>query len=83
MTLYLINESAINRKSIVESVENYCVRICGEYGLKYTDRVRQNFTESSIIKKNIKQIDENILPKLENDTQEKIKAYLSSRQSPK
>ncbi|MBL0342687.1 MAG: hypothetical protein IPP71_18420 [Bacteroidetes bacterium] len=47
---YLINESGMNKKEENESVENYCKRICKQFKLTYSDRIRQNFNGSDVKK---------------------------------
>ena len=40
---YLTNESKLNSKGETESVKNYCKKVCNEFNLTYSDRVRQKF----------------------------------------
>jgi hypothetical protein len=77
----LINDAEISKKESNEIPEKYCKRICENYGLKYTDRVRQNFNGDKS-KKHYKEVTELILPFIDEITKDKIQKYLDSKNPP-
>lgn len=78
----LINEAEIIKKESDEIPETYCKRICENYKLKYTDRVRQNFNGNKS-KKHYKELTELILPCIDVTIKDKIQKYLDSKNPPK
>jgi hypothetical protein len=78
----LINEAEIIKKESDEIPETYCKRICENYKLKYTDRVRQNFNGKKS-KKHYKELTELILPCIDVTIKDKIQKYLDSKNPPK
>lgn len=74
----IINASSIDKKDETESVESYCKRVCEQYKLTYTDRIRQNFNGSNVAKTR-KELIEKVLPLLDTETQNKIQKYLDSK----
>lgn len=70
-----ISETEIMRKGETEGVETYCKRVCGQYNLPYTDRVRQNFHNRGTAKHK-EMIIENILPNVPEIIQNKLLLYL-------
>lgn len=78
----LVNESMTDVKKENENVLQYCKRICQKYGLKFTDRVRQGFSNSRNVS-NIEKVKNLILPKIDQESKEMIINYLDSKQGPK
>lgn len=78
----LINKIGIDKKDETESATVYCERICGNFKLPYTDRVRQNYNVNEN-KKLIKELTEKVLPLIDNETKILVKKYLDNKQPPK
>lgn len=72
---YLANVAEVIPKAEVESIDDYCKRVCAKYNLPFTDRVRQGFQKSNS-KANIKKIKELIFPKIDDIAKAKINVYL-------
>lgn len=77
----LINEAEIIKKESNEIPAKYCKRICENYKLKYTDRVRQNFNGNKS-KKHYEELIERILPCIDVTIKDKIQKHLDSRNLP-
>jgi hypothetical protein len=75
----LMNDSGTIRRYESESVENYCKRICDEFKLKYTDRVRQNFDITADTKDNRTKLKSRLLPIIETETKVKLLQYLDTK----
>jgi len=78
----LINKIGIDKKDETESATVYCERICGNFKLPYTDRVRQNYNVNEN-KKLIKELTEKVLPLIDNETKILVEKYLDNKQPPK
>jgi hypothetical protein len=78
----LINENGIDEKDDSESATVYCKRICDKFKLPYTDRVRQNYKVKET-KKLIQELNEKVLPLIDDETKNLIGKYLDSKQPPK
>ncbi len=78
----LVNESKLIPKYENESVQKYCEKICKEFKLTYSDRVRQNFNGSNT-KLNRKKVTELILPIINKEASKKINEYLTNKDLPK
>ena len=78
----LINKTGINQKGITESATVYCQRICLEFRLPYTDRVRQNYNINET-KKLVKELKQIVLPKINTETKILIEKYLDKNQPSK
>lgn len=73
---YLIDKSgSIKRGS--ENAEEYCKKVCKEFSLDYTDRVRQNFSPSVNTEANRRKVISIILPSIPESSQNAINAYLT------
>lgn len=77
----IINEAEIIKKESNEIPATYCKRICENYKLKYTDRVRQNFNGKKS-QKHYKELIERILPCIDVTIKDKIQKHLDSRNPP-
>ena len=77
-----INESELIKKGESESVEEYCKRICKNYNLVYTQRVRQNFNNRAT-PKNLLKLKELILPAIDKETNNRIIEYLDKKDKSK
>jgi hypothetical protein len=75
----LINDSKTIIRTQNENAENYCRRICAQFDLPYTDRVRQNFDGKSNTKKNRQNLRNMLLPNIEAETQIKLQHYLDTK----
>lgn len=75
----LINDSKTIIRVQNENAENYCRRICAQFDLPYTDRVRQNFDGKSNTKKNRQNLRNMLLPNIEAETQIKLQHYLDTK----
>jgi hypothetical protein len=75
----LMNDSGTIRRYESESIENYCKRICEEFKLKYTDRVRQNFDSTADTKDNRIKLKSRLLPIIETETKDKLLQYLDTK----
>lgn len=71
----LVNESACIPKKANESVEVYTKNVCSNFGLKYTNRVRINFSNRST-DKNLDIVKLLILPFIDFKTKARIEAHL-------
>jgi hypothetical protein len=78
----LINKIKLHEKLEDESAEMYCKKICGEYNLKYTDKVRQNYY-SHWTQRNIKSLKSSLLPLIDKDTRKRISQYLDNNHTTK
>lgn len=76
---WIINDAGVRIKEETEGIEAFCKRICSEYDLRYSDRVRQCYNGSNT-KRNIEKIQTEILPKIEKDCREKLDIYLQNKQ---
>jgi len=72
----LIDKSGISKIGI-KSVKDFCTEICNKYDLPYTDRVRQNFN-SNLIDKNLKIIEDRILPHINQTDRDQIVTFLKN-----
>lgn len=60
--------------------ENYCKKICEDYSLNYTNRVRVNFTQNiSPTKKQLSKVIESIIPLLNEELKTKINEYINNK----
>lgn len=60
--------------------ENYCKKICKDYYLNYTDRVRVNFTQNiTPTNKQLSKVSLSILPMLTSDIKLKINNYINNK----
>lgn len=75
----LINDSGTIVREQNENIENYCKRICEQFDLPYTARVRQNFNLTSNTKKNRQNLRNRLLPNIEAETQIKLQHYLDTK----
>ena len=80
----LLHESGFKKRDTYnETITNYCIRICENYNLTYTDRVRQNFNpDDTPTPRNITKVKELIFPLIDEATKEAITEYLNSKQPP-
>jgi len=80
----LLHESGFKKRDTYnETITNYCIRICENYNLTYTDRVRQNFDpDDTPTPRNITKVKELIFPLIDEATKEAITEYLNSKQPP-
>jgi len=78
----LINKIGIDKQDEIESATVYCKRICDKFKLPYTDRVRQNYNVN-VTKKLLKELNEKVLPMIDNETKILIHKHLDSKQPPK
>lgn len=78
----LVSECKLIQKEDSESVKNYCIRICKEFNLIYSDRVRQNFNGSET-KENKRKIKELILPVINDEAKNKLTEHLKSKEPSK
>jgi len=79
---YLVNESGAVGKNENESVLQYCKRICNQFNLKFTDRVRQGFLNSAS-KKNLEKVKSLILAKIDSTNRELVMKYIDNNQPSK
>jgi hypothetical protein len=77
----LLHESGFKKRDTYnETITNYCIRICENYNLTYTDRVRQNFNpDDTPTPRNITKVKELIFPLIDEATKEAITEYLNSK----
>lgn len=75
----LMNDSGTIIKEQNENIENYCKRICEQFDIQYTERVRQNFNLTSDTKKNRQNLRNWLLPYIEAETQRKLQHYLDTK----
>lgn len=75
----LIHKIGIDKKDETESAGKYCQRVCAKFKLDYTDRVRQNYSNSET-KKLRKNLIEKVLPLIDNETKVIVENYLDDKQ---
>jgi hypothetical protein len=63
-----------------ESKAKYCEKVCEKFDLPFSDRVRQNFPDTT--KSNIAKVKSLILPKLLEKERSKICGYLDRKGTP-
>ncbi len=73
----LLNKSKVDVRLETETIENYCIKNCKNYGLDYSDRVRQNYSDKPT-KGNIDKLKKLILPLTDEDISIKILEYLKT-----
>jgi hypothetical protein len=74
-----INESKALSKSSNENIADYCMKVCEKYELKYTERVRQNFS-GSFTKENKQKVIDLIFPLLDKKTVAAVKKVLQKKE---
>lgn len=77
-----VNASSLIIRPEYEKVETFCKRVCKEFNLNYTDRVRQTYSGSNN-KANKKIVMELILPLMDKAVIKKITDYLNDNQRQK
>lgn len=73
----LLNETKVIKKEYEEPIANYCQRVCVEYKLTYSDRVRQCFNSIGT-KKNKQKVKELILPLIDGETAKILVDHLNN-----
>lgn len=75
----VVNDAGIITKGEAESVEDYCKKVCTEFNLTYTDKVRQGFLTSNN-QRNITKVKNLILPIIPSEKSSLISNYLENKQ---
>ncbi|WP_207511061.1 hypothetical protein [Longitalea luteola] len=71
----IINEAGIICKEPTENITSFCTKVCNRYNFSYSDRVRQTYS-SGKTKGNIQKLKDQILPRIDEETRQKINYYL-------
>jgi hypothetical protein len=74
----LLNDSQIVPRAETKTQKDYCEKICTQFNLQYSDRVRQGYGKSSN-KANLLKVKSQIIPKIDSGTGEKLNSYLNSK----
>ncbi len=77
----LSNEARLILREESGSVSDYCKKVCEHFNLRYSDRVRQGFLNSSS-KRNIQKVMEQILPNIDERSRKKIHEHLERKIQP-
>lgn len=73
----LLNDSKVKKRGVEETIADYCERVCIEYKLPYSDRVRQGFSSIGT-KTNKQKVKELILPLINAETAALITKHLEN-----
>lgn len=71
----IINDAGIICKEPTENITSFCTKVCNKYNFFYSDRVRQTYS-SGKTKGNIQKLKDQILPRIDEETRQKINYYL-------
>ena len=74
----IINESRLVAREQTEAVKDFCKRVCKQFDLPYTDRVRQNFSNNPT-KRNAEKLTQEVLPLIPENERQKLLAVLESK----
>lgn len=75
---FFCNQSGLLPRDETEIVKDYCKKVCQQFGLIYSDRVRQGYSTSNS-KSNTRKLIEQILPNIDEKSRAVIKTYLQSK----
>lgn len=78
----LVNNAEVIKRGGSESVEDYCIKVCERYDIKYTKNTRKTFSDNVRIRSNnryLEVIKELILPKIPEPDREQLIRCINSK----